>query len=74
MAGEPSYFSKKSLISGHNMYKHIWTPEMGEELYIDKEPSNPHDNFTVSMIIFTYPLWVDRILEQLFPWSFPLCI
>ena len=35
MAGEPSYFSKESVncvLRGHHVYKHIWTPGIGEEL------------------------------------------
>ena len=75
MAGKRSYFTKKSLVSGHNVYKHIWMPGIGEELSVDKEPSNLHDNFAVSVVVLTYASCVDRlILEQLFPWSFPLCI
>ena len=34
------------------MYKHVWTPEIGEELsVIKKEPSNLHDDFTVSQVL-----------------------
>ena len=51
MAGERSYFSKESVncvVRGHHVYKHIWTPGIGEELSVEKEPGNLHDSFAVS--------------------------
>ena len=59
MVGERLYFSKKSLASGHNVYKHKWMPGIGEKLSVDKEPSNLHNNFAVSLVIFTYLSWID---------------
>ena len=59
MRGERSYFSKKCLKSGHNVYKHIWMPGIAEEFSVDKEPSNLHDNFAISVVIFTYPSWIN---------------
>ena len=50
MAGERSYFSKESVVRGHHVYKHIWTPGIGEELSVEKEPGNLHDSFAVSMV------------------------
>ena len=32
------------------MYKHVWTPEIGEELSVKKEPGNLHDNFGFSVV------------------------
>ena len=32
------------------MYKHVWTPEIGEDLSVKKEPGNLHDNFAVSVV------------------------
>ena len=40
MAGERSYFSKESVV--------IWTPGIGEEVSVEKEPGNHHDSFAVS--------------------------
>ena len=48
MAGERSYFSKESVVRGHHVYKYIWTPGIGEELSVEKEPGNLHDSFAVS--------------------------
>ena len=56
MAGKRLYFSKKSLVNGHNVHKCIWIPGKGEEFSVDKEPSNLHDNFAISMVTFTYIL------------------
>ena len=69
-AGERSCFLKKNLVTGHNVYKHIWTPRIGEKIPADKEPSNLQDTFAVSVVIFMYPLWTGWILKQLFPWGF----
>ena len=50
MAGERSRFSKESVVRGHHVYKHVWTPEIGEELSVKKEPGNLHDDFAVSVV------------------------
>ena len=50
MAGEQTYFSKESVVRGHYVYKHIYTPGIGEELSVEKEPGNLRDNFTVSVV------------------------
>ena len=64
MAGERSYFSKESVVRGHDMYKHIWMPGIGEELSIEKEPGNLHDKFAVSVVKNDYmighvPVWIN---------------
>ena len=38
-----SGFSCASSIHGYHDYKDIWTPETGEVLEVEAEPSNPHD-------------------------------
>ena len=51
MAGERSFFSKESVdcvVRGHHVYNHIYTPGIGEELSVEKEPGNLHDSFAVS--------------------------
>ena len=53
MAGERSYFSGESVVKGHHVYKHIWTPEIGEKLSVKKEPGNVHDDFVVSVVFQT---------------------
>ena len=50
MAGERSCFSKESVVRGHHVYKHIWTPGISEELSVEKEPGNLHDSFAVSVV------------------------
>ena len=50
MAGERSCFSKDSVVRGHHVYKQVWTPEIGEELLVKKEPGNLHDDFVVSVV------------------------
>ena len=37
-----SRFSYESFIRGYHDYKDIWTPETGEVLEVEAEPSNPH--------------------------------
>ena len=50
MAGERSYLLKESVVRGHHIYKHIWTPGIGKELSVEKELGNLHDSFTVSVV------------------------
>ena len=38
-----SRFNYASFIHGYHDYKDIWTPETGEVLEVEAEPSNPHD-------------------------------
>ena len=38
-----SHFSYASFISGFHDYKDLWTPEPGEVLEVEAEPSNPYD-------------------------------
>ena len=54
MAGERSYFSKESVncvVRGHHVYKHIWTPGIGGEISVEKQPGNLYDSFAVSVWI-----------------------
>ena len=30
----------ESVVSGHHIYKEVWTPRTGEELLVEKEPGN----------------------------------
>ena len=32
------------------MYKSVWSPVIGEQLYLDEEPGNPHYDFAVAVI------------------------
>ena len=50
MARERSCFSKGSVVRGRHVYKHVWMPEIGEELSVKKEPGNLQDEFAVSMV------------------------
>ena len=38
-----SHFSYASFIRGFHDYKDLWTPEPGEVLEVEAEPSNPYD-------------------------------
>ena len=41
-----SHFSYSSFICGFHDYRDILTPETGEVLEVEAEPSNPHDPMT----------------------------
>ena len=56
MAGERSYFLKESVVRGRHVYKHIWTPGISEELSVEKEPGNLHDNIAVFVVKKDYPV------------------
>ena len=34
---------------GHHIYKSVWTPFIGEELYLEPEESNEHDEYAVAV-------------------------
>lgn len=44
-----SSYEKVSVITGHCIYKLIWTPVIGEELVLQPEDDNEHDKHTVAM-------------------------
>lgn len=51
MAGAaPLYgFILAHVIRGHHVYKRAWTPFVGEELPLQREPTNRHDAFAVAI-------------------------
>lgn len=40
-----------SVVRGHHVYKDVWTPFIGEELTVLREPENEYDCFAVSIIL-----------------------
>ena len=38
-----------SVVRGHHVYKSVWTPVIGEELYLEPEESNEHDKYAVAV-------------------------
>ena len=40
-------YGKSSVIRGHHVYKAIWTPIVGENLSLQLEEENEHDNHAV---------------------------
>ena len=38
-----------SVIRGHHVFKHIWTPYVGEILALQQEVGNEHDRFAVAV-------------------------
>ena len=70
MAGERSYFLKESVVRGHHLYKHIWTAGISEELSVEKEPGNLHDNLAASVVKNDYTVGhVPRSLSKV-TWFF----
>ena len=43
-------FEKRSVICGHHIYHRIWTPELGECLVCEREPTNVNDRCAVAII------------------------
>ena len=42
---------KESVLRGHHVYKHIWTPQIGEELVTEIEEDNYHDSYAVAVML-----------------------
>ena len=45
-----SAYEKKSVVRGHHIYKALWTPSIGEELLVEREDGNQHDDHAVAVI------------------------
>ena len=39
-----SVYEKENVVRGHHIYKASWTPSIGEELSVEREDDNQHDN------------------------------
>ena len=46
----PYVFELQSYVTGHNVYKDIWTPTLGERLSTTTEPENHHDKYAVKVL------------------------
>ena len=46
----PYVFELQSYVTGHNLYKDIWTPTLGERLSTTTEPENHHDKYAVKVL------------------------
>ena len=40
---------KDSVVAGHHVNKFVWTTVIGEELYLEPEESNEHDEYAVTV-------------------------
>ena len=43
--------TKESVVRGHHIYKSVWTPVVGQQLPVLREPGNPHDNRAVAVFL-----------------------
>ena len=43
-------FEIESVVRGHNVYKISWTPVIGEELMLEAEDTNEHDEHAVAVM------------------------
>ena len=41
-------YTQASVIHGHHVYKHVWTPTIGEELTLQQERNNRNDFYAVT--------------------------
>ena len=65
-----SHYTVESVIRGHHVYKHIWTPLSGEELALERELHNPHDRYATTIMKDGVIVGrVPRELSKLF-WNF----
>lgn len=71
MASEPtvdaSSYEWSSYIRGYHDYQAVWTPSLGEMLQLKVEPTNPYDDFAVSIVkegvvVGHVPLYVSRVV------------
>lgn len=47
---EDAILLHESVIHGHHIFKEIWTPQDGEILELQQEPSNYHDAYAVALV------------------------
>ena len=43
-------FEFQSYVTGHHVYKDIWTPTLGEKLSTAAEPENHHEKYAVKVL------------------------
>ena len=55
-------YEKESVVRGHHIYKTVWTPVIGEELPVEREEDNQHDQHAVAVVKNGYVL-ASTILE-----------
>ena len=46
----PYVFEFQSYVTGHHVYKDIWTPTLGEKLSTATQPENHHDKYAVKVL------------------------
>ena len=46
----PYVFEFQSYVTGHHVYKDIWTPTLGEKLSTAAEPENHHEKYPVKVL------------------------
>ena len=46
-----NYYEKVSVVKGHHIYKAIWTPMIGEELPVQSEDNNYHNEHTIAVMM-----------------------
>ena len=45
-----SSYSLQSVVTGHHIYKSVWSPTIGETLALEREEDNVHDRYAVTVI------------------------
>ena len=63
---EASCYEWSSYIRVYHDYQAVWTPPIGETLLLKVEPTNPHDDFAVSIVkdgtvVVHVPKYVSRV-------------
>lgn len=43
-------YERESVVTGHHVYKSIWTPGMNEVLQVQRETTNEHDQYAVAVL------------------------
>ena len=49
-ASGSSSYSLQSVVTGHHIYKSVWSPAIGERLPLAREEDNVHDRYAVAVI------------------------
>ena len=47
---KPYSITFKSFITGHHVYKEVWSPVLGEDLTCLPEPENSHDKYAIQVL------------------------
>ena len=56
---DEAVYLHENVVRGHHVYKHVWSPDIGEMLQLLREEDNDRDSFAVPYSVVTLPAEVN---------------